>query len=306
MKFNGEQAEWNAFKNWLVENVITNTEFDSNEKLEIVREATNGTQAATLLDGVDNFEQAESELFDAFDSIYKVTQYEFRRLKAIRMKGNNSSEAIWNFIREFDDALKIFKEKSVMESVDLLVTLIAVDKLDQTTQVNWERQLHALSESWSQNDENKERKASDFVPTWDNLRAFLKDEAKFWLSCDTNKSIVNETPNTVVSSYASSVYSVGASTSTGGFTSQSARSITKASSNVRCFVCEQGHALKNCDWFLVQSISKRHEVVKHRALCKRCLHPQHQGGCRESSCNEPCPRCGNAIYHNSLLRGNRF
>lgn len=301
MKFFGEQSEWKMFKNWLVEKVIDNTEIEADNKFQIIREAVSGTQAEPLLDGVVNCEQAKLRLFKSFDSAYKIAQHEFRRIKLIKLNMKMAQgEALWNLTKEIDDCINVLSERNVMESFNSLLTLIVIDKLDRATQINWERHVEALSESWAINDQTDERKANDFIPNWENLRTFLRDEAKFWMAFERPASMKIE-PGTSNASYAACVSNVKPSTSSGGFTLPTAKTIVKASSNVKCFVCEQNHTLKTCALLLNRPVAMRREIIENAGLCGRCLHPQHQGRCKEDTCNDPCPKCGPAVYHNSLL-----
>lgn len=282
MKFFGDMKEWDAYKRWLEEKVDKNDRFDSSKKLEIFIDSIKCTKVEAMLDNLDNFHEAKQELYDIFDSSYKVTQQNLRVLHGIQPLRSASSESILALIKAVDDRVRIFKAK-IPNNYEVYVTLATIDKLDAITTVAWERHLKAVSKSWAQS-ENKS--ASDYMPDWPTLRDFLKAEAEIYMSIDSN--VVN--------------YSYKANKSV-----NEAIGMQKNKGDVSCFFCHSNHQAKKCPAFLNGSIEQRVKQATDNKLCLKCIMPIHPNKpCRDEKCNNHCPKCGESTFHNSLFCPNAY
>lgn len=294
MKFNGEMAEWQPFRSWFERNVVNNAEINANKKLEILRESVSGTEVETLVN-IDDFEEACVELYNTFNATYRVVQQNFRELKRLPALQQASSESIGRLIKAVDVYMESVRQK-IPDFSDTVSTLIVIDKLDHATQLAWERHLNGLSQSWAQS--VSDRKASNYIPDWPSLRDFLKSEAKIYLAVDHNKAAWN----TVVKSKPEAKFNASEA-STSGQASGSTMIYTDSYGNViKCYLCGKNHKVAECRQLLDASIEQRELLFEEFGWCKKCIKPAHANRpCKNPKCNDPCPRCGNSVYHNSVL-----
>lgn len=136
MRFTGDQAEWITFSAWLEQNVSKNDGLKPAEKLNIVLEATSNSPVEMILDGAVSYEQALVALEKTYNTTFKTTQQALRLLKRMRLNVElPAGEAIWKLIKETDNHLSVFTEREI-PGMEYIITLIVLDKLDPTTQLN--------------------------------------------------------------------------------------------------------------------------------------------------------------------------
>lgn len=327
-KFSGEQCEWYGFLVWLEENVSNNNHLSGDEKFEIIKKATSGSAVELYLDEASNYELALAALKKSFDTTFKVTQQAFRQLK--RMTLNRAlpvSEAIWSLIKETDSLLSVFTSRAV-EGMDYIVMLIVLDKLDETNRTNWDRYLRGVSESQAL---STGVEATEFLPKWQHLREFLKEEAKFQLQTGKHQASKASNANSDMAKSASEntqspddAACLSWPNSNKAYKPQSGATKPAVSApntsdyalaapaksekpfGMGCFVCGKDHMVKQCREFLEKNIEKREEKAYELQLCLRCLRSVHNGRCKDDTCNNSCPKCGPADFHNNLLCPNAY
>lgn len=288
LKFDGKMQDWCKFDAWLSENVTANENLDEKLKREILTDALSDSSVINMLDGLSNFDKMRAELYDIFDSTYKIAQQSYRDLNAIEKIKNASNESIMKLIKEVDECVRIF-EKKIPTDFNVFVTYAVIDKFDRATMLAWERHRETLSVSWARSNDQMQE-ASKYMPNWLAVRDFLKAEAKFYLSIDGNKA---ESSKSAWSNAAKQ------STSTGAYTKQGSGHEYSA---IKCFVCGGGHPVKRCDDFKSLPLAERVACAENRKWCKQCLCPMHDNKpCKDATQMNDCPKCDDGTKHNSLL-----
>ena len=79
------------------------------------------------------------------------------------------------------------------------------------------------------------------------------------------------------------------------------RQTTCATEQLKCFFCEQPHYIQRCDKFKTLSVDERHQWIKERRQCLRCLSTGHS----TSTCHRrrPCGLGGCRELHHRMLHG---
>ncbi|XP_045462409.1 uncharacterized protein LOC123672361 [Harmonia axyridis] len=133
-----------------------------------------------------------------------------------------------------------------------LIVFLIQTKLDSVTVREWEK-----------------FRADKDVPTWDDLKKFLKSRADFLETIETN-----HTQKHIEKKYQKH------NTTKGFYTSG-------AESKPKCVFCANNHYSQTCENFLKLSVNKRKERIKELKLCMNCLRPGHfSEQCRSSNCKK--------------------
>lgn len=160
-----------------------------------------------------------------------------------------------------------------------------------------ERLVKATSESLaSSSEEATNQTKNDAIPDWQMLRKFLVQEQEFCMMEETHGKQESHTQSVQKQSEMKPSVQMKSEQNVSGQTS------SKPIYEIECFLCQANHPVKKCGLFLNASIIKRHEMAEQHKWCKKCLRPQHPGRqCKDPKCNENCPKCGQGVFHNSLL-----
>lgn len=70
---------------------------------------------------------------------------------------------------------------------------------------------------------------------------------------------------------------------------------------LNCKLCKDIHSVNKCLVFKGMDLKSKQDFVADHHLCVKCLRQSHVDRCRDALCNNECPKCPSATFHNSVL-----
>lgn len=298
-KFNGTPIEWQQFSSKFQDAVGKSIEIDAEEKLKILVDACAKELGIFVATSCENFDAAWKKLSEMFGGAYKQTRALIQKFIAIPTIQMPTSDALFELEAKANKLRDQISEHMQNEASDTMLALMLIEKLDKQTKRIWERHRVGLAAIWAEEAEaSKEpRKPCDYLPDFESVVTLIREEAEYNATYSQSKCGSSEEKST---------YANVAKTPTAHIPSQQALDEAK----VTCTLCKDGsiHALTRCPTIRSNDmpIDMKWAYVRENNRCPKCLHPNHEGACRDKRCNEPCPNCHpNVVYHNSILCANR-
>lgn len=263
-KFNGDPADWPAFRDLFLAEVH-NKSFDPVTKLLYLQAACVGKAAATLgpwSPVAGNYAAAWDVLVKTYNDNYHVIHSILGRMNKVKRQD-----------LETHDTLRLIMD-SLTSGTRQLETIAPQGILWDQLWIHYARQRlpRQTLDSWEQ---YRNRDGETELPTLAQFKHFIDVKAKGRREFEGNELIGQEQPvekkNSRYQPYEKSFH--------------------EHSDSRQCIMtgCTSNHGLHNCDIFKELSRQERWEVVYQHNLCKCCLKQGHSAArCTQHGCNK-CP-----------------
>lgn len=290
--FNGDSADWPAFRDLFVAEVHSK-ELDPVTKLLYLQKACVDKAAETLgpwQPTADNYQSAWQTMINSYNDEYHVVHGILGRMYALERSPRESYGALRKVLDAINGAtrqLETISDQSVLW--DQMWIHIGKQRLPGTTLDAWEQ--------------NRNRHGADRLPTLDEFKRFLSSKAKgrreFEHEPDCGKQGARDQRQRNDSS--------GNRYKPYQKDGNRDRSYAQNGSNARndsteiCAVpnCGQRHPVWRCETFLKMPLLDRKDVVFKKRLCRCCLGSGHMASqCTRQSCSK-CP--GTTFKHHFRL-----
>uniref|UniRef100_A0ABD2W317 Peptidase aspartic putative domain-containing protein n=1 Tax=Trichogramma kaykai TaxID=54128 RepID=A0ABD2W317_9HYME len=256
-QFSGDQLEWETFKGMFLQIL----------KLQYLIRSLTGEVANRLKNvqiTADNYDGAWQAILDRYDNKRVLLATHMSHViscPAMQKKSIEELRRVLDVIRESKQALDNLKIDPEHMG-ELWLIHHTVNKLDQATRLDWERQV----------DE------TDGFPKYAQLAEFLERSIRVSEAASTtssgsgsyNSNVNNKFPKSARSRHNKQI----------AVHTTSAQAAGKPGARA-CVLCRGGHALYSCHKFAALSQPQRFELCKKEKLCLNCLSGSHYAGdCR--------------------------
>lgn len=234
--FDGNLSEWSNFKA-LFDGIIDSHEhLTPLQKFQYLKSLLRG-EAANLINSIavnaDNYHRALGILVKRYENKLLAINFHIQNIMSVaQISRNNLKDFLTNLQQSIDSLTSLHVP---VNTWDLLLIYIIVQKLDQSLRSAWELN----------------RKTED-LPTFNELVEFLNHRARAFELMYGNLQNVTKNSTSVTKNNRSK------------FTCVSTHVGTVASN---CGLCNMSHALYQCPSFLEMTPVKRNEYVKDKKLC---------------------------------------
>lgn len=276
-------GNWQKFEEQFSTEVEKNDSLNDEEKLGLLFEKCMGTQAATVLNQLceNSYASAFENLRSAYGTAYAQVDYFLQSLMRMQPLDNPNAMEFMSVIKSVDRAI-VGMNRHLKENFEQLIPFIIIGKLEGSTRLAWERYRKILANSCTTN--ATEYTPVSFVPNWQALKSFLKDEAELLLQYRTHPAYATASEKLqhdekIVERHSS-----------------------KKKPNPYCD-CDGKHPIHKCGMILGMALEDRKNYMASEDICIQCLWTAHPGrDCADPLANRYCLRCAPAqIKHNSLL-----
>lgn len=263
------------------------SDLSEGEKYDLLLEALQ-SEAKNAIANL-SYEKALVSLKNIYGSAYRQIQFHMHKLinvKSVLVASAKNLQSFYDEITQCEQQIKAFMPES-----DYALTFLVIGKLDKETSRAWERHRSGLAESWCTIDEASaiQRKKENHLPSFENFKAFLKSEINMWLG---EESKASEEPNK------SELCGATNKKELDKFVGEIK---LKMPTFLQCKLCSDIHPMYKCSEFKAIDLKSKERFVSENNLCVKCLRHFHVGKCRDDTCNNECPKCSPATFHNSVL-----
>lgn len=297
----GGIADWNRFEKEIQQKITENDNLQSEQKFAALINACVGTEAEFVVTqlGENSYDKAVEKLKSAFGNKYKQTMHYINELARIPRLENPSAMDLSSMTNGIEHCYTKLIEL-LGKGVEQWIPFYAISKMDNDTRVAWERQTKALALSWAQTEQGWA--ASEYLPSWQAVKAFLEDEAQLHLQF--LEKVVHANATRQVSTGISRAYhEVSACNSANNMQRRTGNTsgAHRSKPNPHC-ECDYWHPLHKCDVFKAMDLDHRADYCFQNEICVRCLLAAHSQACADPVANQWCTRCApEQVKHNSML-----
>ncbi|XP_066261208.1 uncharacterized protein [Euwallacea similis] len=276
--FYGNYETWFSFKNIFDSLVHSRTDLSETEKLLYLKLCCKG-DALNLIDSLDitpdNYTIALNLLQKRYENKKAVINIHAKGLVLNLPNANKGSSVN---IRKLIDAVQQHKSslgklKLPVDQWDVLLIPIILNKLDDSTNQEWER-----------------KQCNTELPTVDQLMEFLTEKCRSleavrgFSTVHSNKHdrdrMQNKGHEKRNESHQFKNYSY---------------SLTEKIN--KCYICTENHFIHQCPRFIQLSVSDKYNEIRRHKLCSNCLRPGHlKQECRSRGCKK-CNQKHNSTLH---------
>lgn len=319
--FAGDYAEWPSFRDRYKARIHARKDILTTHKWGYLRSSLSGDAQSAMgkwKDTDENYEHAWNRLCHQYDDSYMAVQTLIQKLLNIQKMQRASSEALRNISDIVHGCLSQLGSYVSTASWDPLIIFLIVDKLDNDTRKDWEKQRHSLMSSSSAHSSTQNLNASNnepdaqvdddegavggqvTLPTWTQMEAFLDQQAKILrdIAASQASSSSQQQQNASGSSNANAKSKQK---------SQNTQGNQRINENLPCLLCRVKHPVFSCPTWKAMTVENRETYQRTNKLCITCAQPSHGNTpCwGKPGWAKRCPTCWDAareeIFHNSTL-----
>lgn len=303
--FDGDYAKWRSFRDrWQVA-MHSNGKVQPVTKFQNLKTACTGDAAEALGDWDltdDNYSKAWDKLKSIYEDDYLQVQAFMKKLHCLPRMKNRSSRTIRNVIDTVQKHINGLKNYIKMDEAQTYAVFTVIDRMDTATYSAWEKHRLTLAQS---DDKANNEVAGDGdgaqnvsigkrIPTWNQLAKFLESEVTIRVHAENRGETMSDRDEPGK-----------ANSNQKQFKKQHKKKEHFQATFSKCTLCPQSHQLFKCEVFKAMNLNGRRNHISEYDLCERCLQKSHGGRCSNKRSNDPCPRCGNNKYHNSMICQNK-
>lgn len=175
------------------------------------------------------------------------------------------------------------------------VVFAVISRMDANTFRAWEKHRPLLARAHperSEEDTDGEFRPGQYIPSWTDLERFLETEVSIRVHAEQRNCVGD------------------ALTSNESASDKQGKRFERANQNKNggkpnyppCPLCNEAHAIWNCQSFIDMNIVSRLNQVAEYDLCVRCLQISHSGDCLSNRHNKQCSKClPEQKFHNNKL-----
>lgn len=276
--FDANYTSWFQFRDAFRALVHDNTQLSDIERFIHLKNALN-KDANKLLEQIeisaDNYHDAWQLLVDRYENKNLMIHNHLKSLFEYPHLIKENYSDLRNLFDSFTKHLRALKTLGeCTEHWDRLIIYLISNKFDSSTRKEWEM---------FQNNQAQTQGSQKDLPNMIDMNKFLKAR------CELLEKIQGSKDRSEKVNYSKSSSS----------RSYSSTNQDSASSNIklRCYYCNENHAIYNCQSFSKLSSEKRVAEAKKIKLCLNCLHKNHfTWQCRQKKCTI-CHKPHNTLLH---------
>lgn len=242
--FTSGYEQWPAFKDLFISLVHENSSLSDVQKLHYLKTSLKG-ESESLLQHIQVVGNNYSTAWDILNTRYGnkrlIVNNIMKRLFNQKKMTAPSAAQLKSLVDTTTECLNNLNNLKVsIDSWDLIIIHLLVQKLDSETHKDWEQHVSDRDES----DESEE------LPTWKQLRKFMETKFRTLELVTTNTSQTKQIKD------------------------RTCHVATPTTEKV-CIMCSENHTLCHCREFIKMEPTERTEYVKNKHLCFNCLAPGH-------------------------------
>lgn len=293
-------GNWNEFEKEFTEKVEKSDKLKDEEKLALLFRKCAGTRAEVVLAQLNenDYTAAFESLRKSYGTAYGQVEFFTKNLMRLPALTNPNAMEFMSMVKGVDYCIEGMK-RHLNANFDQVITFLVIDKLDKNTRLQWERHRKVLAASCTQS--GNEYTPLSFVPDWQSLKSFLRDEAELCLQYGGSGSFEAGTDKS--QSYEALADRSGiqrASPVRANLTPYNHRNQKRVNNHCDC---TDRHPIHKCGAILCMNLEERKAYMIEERVCMQCLWRAHPGSdCVDPLANRFCSRCApDKIKHNSLL-----
>lgn len=284
-KFNGNMADWPAFRDLFIAEVH-NRPIDAVRKLLLLKDACVGKAADTLGawgPTAENYLLAWESMMAIYDDKYHIIHGILAKLNATSKQDEETHDALRSIL---DSLTSCTRQLESMATLDVLINQIWINHAKQ-------RLPHQTLDAWEQ---HRNTTSSGQLPTLIDFKKFLDSRAKARREFENQSTLVRHDGSQKIKHEPK--YALAQSRPKPYDKHTKSRPATEASTDrpgfgppTQCIMpgCTQLHYLGQCRMFAPLPLKDKLKLVQEKALCHCCLAAGHRAvQCQRLTCSR-CP-----------------